>query len=97
VSDERVGRETVDSRPSSHFSCGDVAERAGVTQEYVTRLTRLGILAPRTGEAPDGTPRAARYSANDVRRVRAVASLEHAGEPVERIADLLRSGALSLD
>lgn len=70
------------------YSREDAAERAGVDPAYVARLVNLGILSP---NEPD------RFGPGDVRRVLMARSLEHAGIPIDGVADALRRGALTLD
>ena len=66
----------------------DAAERAGVEPSYLVRLVELGILNP---EEPD------RFTPGDVRRVLLARSLEHAGIPLDGVANAIRRGALTLD
>ena len=66
----------------------EAAERAGVAPAYLTRLIELGILTPAD---PDG------FSDGDVRRAMMARSLEDAGIPLDRVAEALRRGAISLD
>ena len=65
----------------------EAAERAGVETAYLARLIELGILAP----AEEG------FSDGDVRRAMLAKSLEDAGTPLDRVAEALRKGAISLD
>ena len=69
-------------------SRAEVAERAGVTIDAVTRFVALGILVPGDGD---------RFSPGDVRRAGLVESLEAGGISAEMLSDALRRGALSLD
>ncbi len=64
----------------------EVAERAGVEPEYVTRLIDVGVLAP----AADGT-----FTEGDVRRSRLYQGLERTGLPLEAIREALDAGELS--
>ncbi|HEX4940934.1 MAG TPA: adenylate cyclase regulatory domain-containing protein, partial [Actinomycetota bacterium] len=64
----------------------EVAERAGVEPEYVTRLLDVGVLAP----AADGT-----FTEGDVRRSRLYQGLERTGLPLEAIREALDAGELS--
>jgi adenylate cyclase len=73
------------------------ADRAGVTPDYVARLTKLGLLAPQVSHAPDGTARAPRYSTGDVRRIQVMAAMERTGLSLDGLAALVRDGAISLD
>ncbi len=66
----------------------EAAERAGVDPSYLDRLIELGILAP-------ADP--ARFSDGDVRRAGMAKSLEDAGIPLDRVADAIRQGAITLD
>ncbi len=63
------------------------ARRAGVAPDELVRLTELGILQP-TQEG--------RYTAADVRRVEVARAFERAGLDLRAVAQLVRSGALSL-
>jgi DNA-binding transcriptional MerR regulator len=65
----------------------ELAVRAGVHPEWVTRLVGLGILKP----AVDGS-----FSVGDVRRARLIDGLERAGLPLEAMAEVLVGGELSL-
>jgi adenylate cyclase len=71
----------------SDYSRQDIAERAGVDPEYVSRLVELGILSP----GPDD-----RFIETDQRRVSIIRSLDAAGLPLEGIAKALQRGDLSL-
>jgi adenylate cyclase len=64
----------------------DVAERAGVEPDYVTRLVDVGVLGP----AADGT-----FTEGDIRRVRLYQGLERTGLPLEAIREALDAGELS--
>jgi adenylate cyclase len=63
-----------------------VAERAGVDPEYVTRLVDVNVLAP----AADGT-----FTEGDVRRTRLYQGLERTGLPLGAIREALDAGELS--
>jgi adenylate cyclase len=63
-----------------------VAERAGVDPEYVTRLVDVKVLAP----AADGT-----FTEGDVRRTRLYQGLERTGLPLGAIREALDAGELS--
>jgi class 3 adenylate cyclase len=65
----------------------EVAERAGVDLDYVTRLVDTGVLAP----AGDGT-----FTHGDARRARVCRGLEGAGLPIEALVQGLDRGELSL-
>ena len=64
----------------------DVADRAGVEPDYVTRLVDVGVLAPTAG----GT-----FTEGDVRRTRLYQGLERTGLPLEAIREALDAGELS--
>jgi class 3 adenylate cyclase len=64
----------------------EVAERAGVDLDYVTRLVDAGVLAP----AGDGT-----FTHGDARRARLCRGLEGAGLPSEALVEALDRGELS--
>ena len=63
-----------------------VAERAGVEPAYVQRLADLGLLLAK----PDGT-----FTDADARRARLYRGLEHAGLPLEEVAEAVDRGGLS--
>lgn len=69
------------------YSRAEVADRAGVTRDYVDRLIELGIITP------DGEDR---FTRGDVRRVQLAPTLERAGVRPEELAAGLRDGHLSL-
>jgi adenylate cyclase len=71
----------------TEYSIGDVADRAGVANDYVLMLVELGILS----SDPDG-----HFSEGDVRRVRLLQTLERAGMRLQGVAAAVRSGKLSL-
>jgi adenylate cyclase len=64
----------------------EVAERAGVDAAYVERLVEARVL----GQTPDGT-----FVEGDARRARLCRGLEHAGLPLEEIAEAVDRGGLS--
>jgi adenylate cyclase len=68
------------------ISTQEVAERAGVDLEYVSRLVNLGLVVP----DGDGT-----FSEGDARRARLYRGLERAGLPTEPMIEALERGALS--
>ena len=74
--------------PMADHSLGEVAGRAGVDQDYVSRLVGLGIISLGQG---------GNFSEGDVRRVRLMQTLERAGVPLEGVAAAIRRGDLSLD
>jgi adenylate cyclase len=71
----------------TEYSIGDVADRAGVANDYVVMLVELGILS----SAQDG-----HFSEGDVRRIRLMQTLERAGMPLQGVAAAVQSGNLSL-
>ena len=64
----------------------EVAERAGVDLDYVTKLVGGGVLAP----SADGS-----FTEGDVRRTRLYQGLERTGLPLEAIREALDAGELS--
>jgi adenylate cyclase len=66
----------------------EVAERAGVDDDFVTRLIEVGLLAP----AADGS-----FTEGDARRARLYRGLERAGLPVDALVEALRRDELSFD
>jgi class 3 adenylate cyclase/DNA-binding transcriptional MerR regulator len=68
------------------LSDGQIAERAGVEPAYVQRLEEAGVLV----RTPDGT-----FVEGDARRARLCRGLEHAGLPLEEIAEAVDRGGLS--
>jgi class 3 adenylate cyclase/DNA-binding transcriptional MerR regulator len=71
----------------TEYSIGDVADRAGVANDYVVMLVELGILSSAQED---------HFSEGDVRRVRLLQTLERAGMPLQGVAAAVRSGNLSL-
>jgi DNA-binding transcriptional MerR regulator len=71
----------------TEYSIGDVADRAGVANDYVVTLVELGILSSAQED---------HFSEGDVRRVRLMQTLERAGMPLQGVAAAVRSGNLSL-
>jgi adenylate cyclase len=69
------------------FTREELAERAGVSSDYLDRLIELGILTPGDAAPP--------FSAGDVRRVRLVQGLDQGGLPPEAIGTAIRNGDLS--
>ena len=76
------------SRSEAEFSIGDVARRAGVAHDYVSRLVELGVVS--RGQGGD-------FTEGDVRRVRLMQTLERAGVPLDGVAAAIQRGDLSLD
>ena len=68
------------------ISIREVAERAGVDLDFVTRLVDVGVLAP----GDDGT-----FTEGDVRRSRLYQGLERTGLPLDAIREALDAGELS--
>jgi adenylate cyclase len=64
----------------------EVADRAGVDFDFVTRLVDVGVLVP----GDDGI-----FTEGDVRRVRLYQGLERTGLPLEAIREALDAGELS--
>lgn len=69
------------------FTREELAQRAGVSVEYVDTLVELHIVSPGEGDSA--------FSGGDVRTARFVQGLEHGGVPLEAIDSAVRSGALS--
>ena len=70
------------------YSRDEVARRAGVTIDAISRLVELGLLHPIDGD---------RFISGDVRRAGLVEALAGAGISVELLADAVRNGALAMD
>ncbi|MGH2679523.1 MAG: adenylate/guanylate cyclase domain-containing protein [Actinomycetota bacterium] len=70
------------------ISKSEVAERAGVDLDYVTRLIDVGVLAP----AADGT-----FTDGDARRARLYQGLERAGLPIDALVEATERGELSFE
>ena len=70
------------------LSAGELAGRSGATAEQLRRLVELGILTP----ASEG-----RYRRSDIQRIRVVEALAEAGFAPEQLAELIATGAYSLD
>jgi adenylate cyclase len=85
---QEEGENTRLAVPRAEYSIGDVASRAGVGQDFVSRLIELGIVS--SGEGGD-------FSEGDVRRVRLMQTLEQAGVPLDGVATVIRRGDLSLE
>jgi len=71
----------------TEYSIGDVADRAGVADDYVVMLVEFGILSSAQED---------HFSEGDVRRVRLMQTLERAGMPLQGVAAAVQSGNLSL-
>lgn len=72
----------------AEYSLARAAGRAGITQEELSRLVELGILHPAGSD---------RYSSGDIRKAALIHSMTEAGLPLEGLAQVITSGALSLD
>jgi adenylate cyclase len=72
----------------NRLSQRQVAERAGVDVDYVTRLVDVGVLAP----AAAGT-----FTDGDVRRARLYQGLERAGLPIDALVAAIERGELSFE
>ena len=70
------------------YSREEVAGRAGVSIDAVSRLVQLGLLHPIDGD---------RFISGDVRRAGLVEALAGAGISVELLADAVRNGAVAMD
>jgi adenylate cyclase len=70
------------------YSRSEAANRAGVDLAYVERMIGLGLLM---------TDDADRLSERAIRRLLLIQALEHAGLPLEGLADIISSGSFSLD
>ena len=70
------------------YSASEAAQRAGVDEDFVSRIRGLGVLPPR----PDD-----RLTQADVRRVQLSHMLETAGVPLDGVGALIRSGVVSMD
>lgn len=70
------------------YSASEAAQRAGVDEDFVSRMRGLGVLPPR----PDD-----RLTQADVRRVQLSHMLETAGVPLDGVGALIRSGVVSMD
>jgi adenylate cyclase len=64
-----------------------LAELAGVTEAEIGRMTGLGILVERDGQAP--------FRVGDLQKVRLAVACERAGLPMDGIAAAIRAGRLS--
>jgi adenylate cyclase len=64
----------------------EVAERAGVDLDYVTKLIDVGVLAPHGDDT---------FTEGDVRRARLYQGLERTGLPLEAMREALDAGELS--
>ena len=69
------------------FTREEVAERAGVSADYLDRVVELRIVSPGEGNSP--------FSGGDVWRVRFVHSLEQAGLSLEAVGTAVANGDLS--
>jgi adenylate cyclase len=69
------------------FTREELAERAGVSVDYLDRLVELRIVSPGDGDSP--------FSEGDVRRARFVHGLEQGGVPLEAVGSAVESSDLS--
>ena len=69
------------------YSSKEAAERAGISEDELVRLVELGIL--HLAEAD-------RYSSGDVRKAALIHGMTEAGLPLEGLAAIIASGAISL-
>lgn len=69
------------------FNRAELADRSGVSGDYIDKLVELGILTAEPADAP--------FSVADVRRVRFARALEVGGLPLEGIGTAIRDGDLS--
>jgi class 3 adenylate cyclase len=69
------------------FTREELAERAGVSVDYLDRLVELRIVSPGDGDSP--------FSDGDVRRARFVHGLEQGGVPLEAVGSAVESSDLS--
>jgi adenylate cyclase len=69
------------------FTREELAERAGVSVDYLDRLVELRIVSPGDGDCP--------FSDGDVRRARFVHGLEQGGVPLEAVGSAVESSDLS--
>jgi adenylate cyclase len=70
------------------LSVAEVAVAGGTTEETVTQLAELGVIAPSNGGA---------FRPSDVRRVRLVLALATSGVPFEAVGQAMREGRISFD
>jgi adenylate cyclase len=71
------------------FTREELAQRAGVSVDYVDRLVELRIVSPGEGSAP--------FSGGDLRRVRFVQAAEQGGIPSDVVGSAVQRGQLSFD
>jgi adenylate cyclase len=69
------------------FTREELAQRAGVSVDYLDRLVELRIVSPGEGDSP--------FSGGDVRTARFVHGLEQGGVPLEAVGSAVQSGDLS--
>jgi hypothetical protein len=69
------------------YSSKEAAERAGISEDELARLVELGIL--HLAEAD-------RYSSGDVRKAALIHGMTEAEPPLEGLASITASGAISL-
>lgn len=69
------------------FTREELAQRAGVSVDYLDRLVELRIISPSEGNSP--------FTGGDVRRARFTHGLEQGGLPLEAVGSAVQSGDLS--
>ncbi|HYT81708.1 MAG TPA: adenylate/guanylate cyclase domain-containing protein [Actinomycetota bacterium] len=69
------------------FTSEELAQRAGVSVDFIDRLVELRIISPGEGDSS--------FSAGDVRRARFVHGLEQGGVALEAVGSAVQSGDLS--
>jgi adenylate cyclase len=70
------------------LTLADVAVAGGTTEDTVSQLAELGVIAPSNGGA---------FRPSDVRRVRLVLALATSGVPFEAVGQAIREGRISFD
>jgi adenylate cyclase len=71
------------------FTREELAQRAGVSIDFVDRLLELRIVSPGEGDPP--------FSGGDVRTAHFILGLEQGGVPLEAVGSAVGSGALSFE
>jgi adenylate cyclase len=72
----------------AEYARAEAAERAGISSEELGSLVELGILHNTEGD---------RYSSGDIRKAALIHSMTEAGLPLEGLAEIITSGAMSLE
>jgi adenylate cyclase len=75
-------------RPMPELSVAEVAVAGGTTEDTVTQLEELGVIAPSNGGS---------FRPSDVRRVRLTLALATSGVPFEAVGEAIRDGRISFD